>query len=321
MAIPTGTVETYDQIGIREDLANVIHDISPIQTPFMTNAKRGTCTATLHEWQTDDLDAADENNAQIEGDDAPSPSFTATIKLQNISQISSKTVIVSGTSDSVNTAGRGKETGYQIAKKAKELKRDMEAVLTRNRASDPGDGESGTPTARKLGPLETNIQTNTSQGSGSTNGTFSAGGVWSARSEAGDRALKESMLKSVLRDSWAVGGEPSFVMCGPFNKQVISGFTGNATRTDASEDKKLTAAIDVYASDFGDVRIVPNRFQQERTVFVLDLSLWKVCYLRAFFQKKLAETGDSTKRALYVEYSLEACQEKGSGAIFDVNDS
>jgi hypothetical protein len=317
MAIPSGAVETYDQEGIREDLSNVIHDISPVQTPFMSNARRGSADQTLHEWQTDDLDSADEDNAQIEGDDAPAPNFVATVKLANICQISTKTVIISGTADAVRKAGRRSETGYQIAKKAKELKRDMEAVLTRNRASE--DGSSGV--ARKLGPLETWIITNFDKAGDGTNGTYSAGGVLTARDPGTQRPFKESQVKSVLRDAWNVGGEPDFVMVGPFNKQVFSGFTGNATRTDESEDKKLTAAIDVYQSDFGDVKIVPNRFQQERSAFILDLNLWSVDYLRPYFQKKLADTGDSTKRELIVEYTLKSCQEKGSGAVFDINAS
>ena len=58
MAVPNNTVETFDRIGIREDLADVIYNIAPTETPFMSNAATGTAAQTLHEWQTDGLAAA-----------------------------------------------------------------------------------------------------------------------------------------------------------------------------------------------------------------------------------------------------------------------
>ena len=107
MAQPTNTFDTYDGANaIREDLADVIYNISPTETPFLSNASKGTATNTLHEWQTDSL-AAVATNAQIEGDDYNGDSRSATTRLTNYTQISAKAVTISGTDDAVNNAGMG----------------------------------------------------------------------------------------------------------------------------------------------------------------------------------------------------------------------
>jgi hypothetical protein len=319
MAVPAGTVETFDIRGDREDLQNAIYDISPTETPFMMKAGRGRASAVRHEWQKDNLAGVDGANAALQGDDAAAPQLTATTRLANRTQISTKTVIVSGTADAIDKAGRKSETAYQLAKKAKELKRDMETILCQNQASAvgvSGDGGGGTP--QYLGSLETWYETNLD--------TSGSGGGWTdpdtvVRVDGTQRPLQESLLKSVIRQAWSAGGDPDCILTGPFNKQVISGFTGNATRFDKSEDKRLVTAVDVYVSDFGDHTVYPSRFSRERTVHVLDPSLWSVQYLRSFRQWPLARTGDSEKRQLLVEYTLCSKNEEGSGAIFDLNAS
>ena len=125
MAVPTNTVETYNRVGIREDLADVIYNITPSEVPFMSNAAKGTASQTLYEWQTDSLEAA-AANSQKEGDDYALDSRNATVRLNNHTNISAKTVGVSGSDQAVTNAGRGDELAYQMAKAGKELKRDME---------------------------------------------------------------------------------------------------------------------------------------------------------------------------------------------------
>ena len=129
MAVPAGSYQTYSAVGEREDLTDIIYDISPLDTPFMTNATRETATMTLYEWQTDSLDTA-ASNAQIEGDDATTNTASPTSRLGNYTQISTKVPRVTGTLRAVNTAGRADELSYQISKRGRELKRDMETALT-----------------------------------------------------------------------------------------------------------------------------------------------------------------------------------------------
>jgi len=215
MAQPTNTFDSFDAVGNREDLTDVIYNISPTETPFMTSIARGSASNTLHEWQTDSLAAADTTNAAIEGDDAAGGALVATTRENNRTQISDKVVVVSGTQDSMDTAGRAQESGYQQAKAAQELKRDMEAIITGNQASVTGDST----TARKLRSLEAWYTTNTSRGSGGANGSTTQAAT--DATTAGLRAFTEELLKTVVKTTFNAGGNPDMLMVGPFNKQAV----------------------------------------------------------------------------------------------------
>ncbi len=312
MAIPNATYQTYAGVGIREDLTDVIYNISPTETPFMTSIGKGKAANTLHEWQTDALAAAT-TNSQIEGDDINALTATATVRVQNYMQISTKAVVISGTMDAVLKAGRKSELAYQMAKRGKELKRDMEYVLTQNQAGNAGSASA----ARKTRALENWYGTNTSGGTSYATAT----GITATATDGTTRPFTESLLKNVLKSVFTAGGDPTMLMVGPFNKQVVSSFTGNATRFDKSEDKKLIASIDVYASDYGELKVVPNRFQRERTAHVLDLEYWSVSYLRPMQVSDIAKTGDSEKKFMVVEYGLESRNEAASGVIADLTTS
>ena len=315
MAQPTNTFDTYDAIGIREDLQDVIYSISPTETPFMSSAAREQVKNTFHEWQTDALAAAVTNNAVIEGDDATLDAASATSRIGNYTQIMDKTVVITGTQESVDKAGRASELAYQIAKKSKELKRDIESTLLTNQARAAGNST----TARTFGSIGAWIATNDNLAGDGTSPTANNGS--DARNDGTQRALTEDMLKDVIKNVWNAGGNPSVVMVGPFNKQKISGFTGGSTRFDASEDKTLYTSIDVYSSDFGDLEVVPNRFSRDRDALVLDMDYWSVGFLRDFTMHELSKTGDAEKRPLLVELTLISRNEAASGGVFDLTTS
>jgi len=323
MAVPTGTFQTYQSIGTREDLADAIYDITPTETPFMTMCKRTSSSATLHEWQRDSLAAASTANAAIEGDDAANGTSTPTTRLKNYLQISTKYAVVSGTQNAVNNAGRKREMAYQLMKRSQELKRDMESVLTQNHGSSAG----GTGTARQLAAVEAWLSINkTSLGTGTaqtTPGYVTSTGLVTAPTDstvAGTFVV--SALKAIIRECWTQGGSPSVIMTGPFNKTQVSGFAGIATlyreASSTSQGTRIVGAADVYVSDFGEHRIVPNRFQRDRTALVLDMDYWAVSYLRKFETADIAKTGDAEKKQLIVEYTLECRNELASGKIVDL---
>ena len=314
MAQPTNTFDTYDSVGEREDLSDVIYSISPTDTPFLSSAAKTQATAVLHEWQTDSLAAASTSNAVIEGDEATLDASTATTRLSNSTQIMDKTVVITGTQESVDKAGRASELAYQIAKKAKELKRDMEATITGNIAEVTG----GSSTARKMGTLGSWVVTNDDLAS---DGASGAGAGNAAHTDGTQRAFTEAQLKSVIKSVWNAGGDPSMIMVGPFNKQKLSGFTGNSTRFDAGADATLYTSVDVYASDFGQLQVVPNRFSRDRDAYVLDMEYWGIAFLRDFTMHELAKTGDSEKRQLLVEATLESRNEAASGLVADLTTS
>ena len=314
MAIVTNTFQTFTAIGNREDLSDIIYNISPTETPFISAIGKEKATGVLHEWQNDSLRAA-AANAQVEGDEIAFTAVVPTTRVNNRTQISRTSVIVSGTQDTVNSAGRNNELAYQISKSSKELKRDMEVVLTANQSRAAG----GAAAARTTAGLPSWIQANTSVGTNGANGAV--GGVdtpGTLRTDGTQRAFTEAQLKDVVKQCWDSGGDPSMIMLGSFNKQKLSGFTGGSTKMTQADDKKLVAAIDIYESDFGSMTVVPNRFSRSRDCFVIQPDMWAVAYLRDFQMLDLAVTGDAQKKAMLAEYTLVSKNEAASGAVFDL---
>jgi|TARA_R100001143_G_scaffold62163_1_gene64715 hypothetical protein len=313
MTLATSAFTSFDAIGNREDLSDIIYNVAPTDTPFITGIPRTDAKAVLHEWQTDTLAAASSTNFVLEGDESTTVATVATSRLSNTCNISDKLPRVSGTQMAVNTAGRKDELAYQIVKVAKELRRDMESILLANNAEVTGN----TTTARETGGIGAWIATNDVFGTGGASGA--AGNT--ARTDGTQRPITEAMLKSVLASCWDAGGDPDCVMVGSFNKQAMSGFTGNATRWKGAADKQLVAAIDIYSSDFGDVEIIPNRFSRAREALVLQKDLWATAYLRPVTMMELSKTGDSERRLLLAEYALESRNEAGSGMVADLTTS
>lgn len=309
MAAPTNTFLTTAAIGNREDLTDMIYRITPTLTPTLNMAAKAKATATLHEWQTQDLAAA-AANAQAEGDDFAGIAVTPTVRLGNRTQISTKSVVVSGSQQAVNSAGRKNEMAYQASLKSFELKRDMELGLTQNDV--PGTSP------RQSRGLRGWIVDNVSTGTGWVAPSVYTGTGTTATTDGTTRAFTEALLKTVLQSVYTAGGDPNVVMMGPAAKQTFSTFSGNSTRFDKGEDQKLFASIDVYVSDFGELKATPNRFQRARDVFVLQTDKMAIAYLRPFFVKDIAATGDSEKKELIVEYTMECRAPKSHGAVYDI---
>lgn len=306
---------TYDAIGNREDLADMIYDISPMDTPFVSGISKNTATATNHEWQTDSLASAS-NNAQIEGADSTTTVSTPTVRLGNYTQISSKTPQVSRTQRDVQSAGRGDEMEYQVMKMAKELKRDQETAMLANKAKVAGSEVL----ARELAGAESWIADNVSLGA---TGTAPAGDGTNARGAGTPRALDEAFLKDVLAQCWDEGGNPDMIMCGSFNKQAFSSFVGGgasgpAQRNVNGDASRVNTAIDIYVSDFGSLAVVPNRFMVQSSMLVLEMDKWCLSSLTNFQETELAKVGDSDRRLLLSEYTLEAKNAKSSGIVADL---
>ena len=308
MAAPTNTYLTTAVIGNREDLTNMIYRITPTLTPLLNMAAKTKATNTLHEWQTQDLAAA-ASNAQAEGDTITAKVATPTVRLNNKTQIAAKAVFVSGTQQAMNPAGRKDEMGYQLSMASLEIKRDMELGLTQNNV---------TATSPRLSRgLVGWGGDNVDAGAGYVAPVYTAN-PGTVQTDGAQAAFTEARLKNVLQKVYTAGGDPDVIMLPPLAKQTFSTFTGNATRFDKAEDKKVFASTDVYVSDFGELKAVPNRFQRVRDVFVLQSDKIAVAYLRPFFTKELAETGDAIGRELIVEYCMEMRAPKAHGAVFDI---
>ena len=317
MSIVSNTFTTYSAKGIREDLSNVITNIAPEETPFTSNIGRENITNTLFEWQTDTLDAA-AANAQLEGDDVTSyDSVTATVRLTNYAQISRKTIILSNTEEVVNKAGRRSELAYQIAKRGSELKRDQEYVMLNGGIAVAGN----TTTARVTASLGAFVKTNYDMQTNGANPSYTTLPN-SARTDGNVRTFTETILKNVIQQVWTQGGTPKILMVGPVNKQRVSGFSGIASAryniNGGDRPATIIGAADIYVSDFGQVQVVPNRFQRERDAWVIDPEYAKMTVLRPYQQVELAKTGDAEKRMLIVEWGLKILTEKAHGIAADL---
>lgn len=306
MAQATGTTDTYDLVGLAEDVEDIIFNIAPTETPFLTMAKRKKVSAINHQWQTDDLAAAAANRA-IEGDDSTYATATPTTMLSNYTQIAKKTVMVSGTADAVRKYGRKEEFAYQIAKKGKELKRDIEFALIQNQVSSAG----GSGTARSSAGIEVMI-VNRVLGTNNTTGTTPgyAAGVWGAVTDGTAATMVETDLVSALDLAWQDGGDPSVVMVNSTLKRRIASFAGASTYAGVSVNQGRTAqgvvvgGVDLYISDFGEHKIKLNRYQRTGTVLCLDPEYVSVGFLRPIKFEERAKTGDSTRGEILTEFTL-----------------
>jgi hypothetical protein len=314
VTVPTNTYSRYGAIGVREDLADVIYDISPTDTPIMSSIGKSRATQTLHEWQTDVLAAATFGNALVEGDDATSASLSPTVRVGNFTQIVGKTVQVSGTLEAVDKAGRKSEKAYQLAKASAEIKRDIENIITANQAKSNGTINTS---ARKMGALLSYITTNVSKGSAGTN---PVGDGSDARGDTTTRTFEESMLKEVAQEIFTEGGTPKLLVVPPGLKATVSAFAGVAQQryVTGAEPTTIVAAAGAYLSDFGLISIVPDRFMRSRDALMLDPEYASLAYLRPFQTNDLAKTGDSEKTQILAELTLEVRNEKAHGGIFDI---
>jgi len=296
----TNAVATYDVTTNREDLAGAVYRISPVDTPFMTAIPRAKASAVLHEWSLDTIDATNTANARLEGDALGRASSTNPTRKQNYCQISSRDATVTGTQRATNMAGVDDLMALQMSKKSLALRKDMESILLGNTGQVVGN----TTTARVLRSFNAWVSGNGSRGAAGADSTAATAAATDGT--AGDiRTMTEAMLKDAIKDAFDDGGEPTIAFVGSFNKQIVSGFAGRTTQQQIVAKDMILGAASIYASDFGDIKIVPNRTQRGRDVWVVDPTKVAVAFLRAFEPQELGRVGDAVTRDLISEYTLE----------------
>lgn len=327
------TTTSYGQIGLREDLSDAIYNIAPTDTPFTSMIQKGKkATNRKIEWQTDTLATDDGSIAVLEGADATDRTFTATVRLANHTQIMDRAIKITDSADEVTAAGRDTETGYQVMKRTKELKRHMENRLCGNWASDDGSAL----TARQCAGFAAWITTNDSRGqAGATKGTqggFSNGIVTAATDGTSSslRTFTETLFKGRVKACWDEGGEDSVVLMDSENKQLLSAFSGVATKYNIvdknTRSNEIVGAVDLYASDFGVKKAVPSRFvggraggnNRDHDVLGIDPKLWSIHNLQPFSVGPLARVGHANRKLLKVEFSQASRNEKGNWCITEL---
>ncbi len=314
MAQPTNTLDSYDVRGIREDLSDVIYDISPEETPFYTACAKAKASNTLHEWQTDALRSSGDN-AHIEGDDTIAEARSATVRLNNRTQIFKNSVVIPGTDQGLNKAGRAREMAYQVLKIAKEQKLDIEKAMFANQAKVAGDSS----TARRMAGVPSWLTTNTNFQSGDS-GADPTGDGSNARTDDGTpTAFSQTKFDAVMQSIWVAGGKPDSVYLSAFQMNLALGFTGNNNQRSniTAEAEKVIKHMAVYVTPWGTVEFKPTRENRARDVFIMQDDMWAVGVLRATKNEELAKTGDNEKRQVVTELTLVCRNEKSSGGIYD----
>ncbi len=316
MAQPSNTFDSYDAKGIREDLSNVIYNISPEETPFYSSLKKVKASNTLHEWQTDTLRAS-AANAHIEGDDTTASAMTATSRLGNYTQIFKNAVTVPDTDEGLDKAGRSAEMAYQTLKIAKEQKLDIEKALFSNNARVAGSGTVARELAGAPSWMKSNI---TNAGTGAANPT---GDGTDARTNGTQTAFTQADFDSAMQSIWENGGRPDSVYLSAYQMNIALGFTGNNNQRSAVQagDKKVVKSLDVYVTPWGTVEFTPTRENAGRDVFIMQNDMWSCAALRPTKNTALAKTGDSTKRQVLTELTLVCKNEKASGMVVDCSTS
>ena len=309
MAKVQNAFDTYDATADREDLSNIIYNISPMQTPFMSSIGTRNVNNVIFEWQTENLPTPS-GTGQLEGFNLTRAASTATARVKNACQISYRDATVTGSQEASDAAGKKSEMAHQLAIMAKALKRDMEEALCQNNAKNEGDAT----TARQTRSFEAWISSNASRGAGGAAGTDTT-----AATDGTLRDLTEDLLKDVLEDMFQNGAEPNLAICGPHNKQVISGFTGRSQARQFVDANTVEASVAIYSSDFGELKIVPSNRSRERSLLLVDPEFAKVSYLRNFETIDIATIGDAETKMIVAEYGLEVSNEAAHGIVADLN--
>ncbi len=316
MAVPANTAQTYQSSVIKEDLSSIAELIAPTETPFMTAIRKGTTTSTHPEWVTVDLAAAVDTNAEVEGNDVTADAMTEGVRLSNYTQIADKVAQVSTTRQSVDESGDLNTMSKQVALKTQELKRDIEKQILSNKVASAGSAS----TARVSASFPSFLQTNVSRGTSGVNPVLSgttSGYPTTAAVDGTQRALTETLLKTVVASVWNSGTDPTLIFVGSANKQLISAFTGNATTFREMDSRKIVAAVDVYVSDFGELSVVPSRLMRTRDVLIVTPDKVELSWFKKIGQEPLAKTGHSDKRLIACEYTLKVLNERAHGIIAD----
>jgi hypothetical protein len=316
MAQPTNTFDSYDANGIREDLENVIYNISPEETPFYSSLKKTSASNTLHEWQTDSLRSS-AANAHIEGDDTTANAVTGTSRLGNYTQIFKNAVTVPDTDEGLDKAGRSAEMAYQTLKIAKEQKLDIEKALFDNNARVAGSATVARELAGVSSWMTSNI-TNTGTG-----GSDATGDGTDARTDGTQTAFSQTDFDSAMQSIWENGGRPDSVYLSAYQMNIALGFTGNNNQRSNVQagDEKVVKSLDVYVTPWGTVEFTPTRENRSRDVFIMQNDMWSAAVLRPTKNTSLAKTGDSTKRQVLTELTLVCKNEAASGMVADCSTS
>jgi len=317
MAQPSNTYDSYDNANsIKQDIQDIIYNITPHETPFLSKSGKTTAKSTLHEWSTDTLRAS-AANAHIEGDTTTATAQTAVTRLNNRTQIFKDAVVISDTDEGLSKIAKDKEMSYAVLKMGKAMKLDIEKALFANNAKVTGSATA----ARELAGAPTWLTSNTVAGSGGSDAT---GDGTDARTDGTQAAFTQANFDTVMQGIWENGGtgiKSCYLSAFQMNKALS--FTGNNNQRAnvVGADERVINSISIYLTPFGEISLVPTRENRSRDVFLFQDDTWSVATLRPMKNVELAKTGDNSTRQLTTELTLVCKSEAANGMVADCTTS
>jgi hypothetical protein len=302
----------YDVVGLKEDVSDVISNITPTDTPFQSMVGNDKTTQKTFQWQEDTLRAV-ATNAQPEGFTAEDVAITPTTLRSNVCQIFAEAIKISGSLDASERYGRAKESAYQIAKTMAQVKRDLEHAYV-GTAQASVTGSNGV--ARVMAGFQAQLYNGGSGSLDADDFVLYTGGT--------STIPTETNLLDVLQQLYTYGGNPKVVMVTPANSRTVADFAKASGRyrtiessSTGRDQRAIINVVDLYVSPFGEQRVVLNRFLKAKNTLVFDPSMWKKVNYRGWFRETLAKTGDNTTMMVVGEFSLKHRNKQASAAIVE----
>lgn len=305
---------TYNAQANREDLSNAIYNIDPFDTPIMSAARRRNATNRTFDWQTEHLPEVDGNNAQQEGFELERTASQPTIRLTNVTQISKRDATVSGSQEAANAAGKSSEMAHQMALKSKVLKSDMEVIMSGRQARNDGNDTTPTPSPRRTEAISHWIAraVDKSNVAGAAVTGYVAAGLPVTATDAftavasGDQvAMTEVLVGDAMQRAYENGASPNLLIVPPAIKRTVSTFKGRDTTQVIVGRTEVVATVDVIATDFGRIKVIPSRWIPSDVSLLIDPNYLAVAFYRNFRQYPLAKIGDAETRMILSEWGVE----------------
>lgn len=309
MAKVASAYTTYDAQANREDLSNAIYNIDPFDTPIMSAARRRNAKARQFDWQTENLPTVDTANAQIEGFELTRTASQPTVRLSNVTQISKRDATVTGSQEASDAAGKGSEMGHQMALKSKVLKSDMEAIMSGRQERNDGDDATARRTEAiahfiARGRDRNNVQGNAVIGY-KTGLPVTSTGAFAAVAGGNQVAMTETLVGNAMESAYNNGANPNLFIVPPAIKRTVSTFTGRSTTQVLVGRTEVVSTVDVIATDFGRLKVIPSRWVPTDTSLLIDPAFLAVAFFRNFRQIPIAKIGDADTRMILAEWGVE----------------
>jgi hypothetical protein len=305
------TYQTYQEVGLKENISDIITNISPRKTPFQSSIGSEKVHQPIFQWQEDSLRSVSATTA-VEGADSVEITAVPTVMRSNYTAIFSEAVKVSGSTQAAQAYGRAKELAYQMSKSAAALKRDLENAFVGTAASAAAGSAA---VARVTASAQAQIT-----GFGTSTFAAQSGNVFYMNTAVN---LTETALVNAIQAAFVAGGDPTRILVTPSNSVIIASFASASGRYRTIQDSTvsnkttLVNAVNLYVSPFGEQVVEVDRFLRAKHTLIYDPDMWSQATFRPWTRENLAKIGDSERQLIVGEFGLKHKNFSASALVLD----